>query len=172
MANKSFPVKSDDDPSLPQGKGEVADSFDPLQTAMSRFIDDFFTSFDLHPLSVFEDTDRFIPKVSIKHDKKSITVTAELRGLQADDIEIILKWDSLIITGGKTKGKEPRTIDFIQGEPHAGCFRKMIPIPFCIESKDVRATFTNGVLQITLPRRTEDHMARFRIPIKKSTSGS
>lgn len=167
MANKSFPVKSDDDPSLPPGKDEVAGSFDPLHTAMSRFIDDFFTSFDLHPLSVFEDTDRFIPRVSIKHDKNSIIVTAELHGLKPEDIEILLKWDTLIITGQKRREKEPVTMSFIQEEPRAGGFQKVIPIPFCIESKDVRASFTNGVLQVTLPRKTEDNMARFRIPIRK-----
>ncbi len=167
MASKSFSVRSDDDPSLPQGKGETADSFDSLQTEVSRFIDDFFTSFDLHPLSVFEDTGRFIPRVSITHGKQSVIITAELRGLKADEIDVLLKWDALIITGGKRTDKEAGAADILKEEPLAGGFRKIIPIPFCIESKDVRATFIDGILQITLPRRIEGNTARFRIPIRK-----
>lgn len=169
MADKSLPVCSDDTAPLTQDKGDISDSF---HKAMDQFIDDFFTSFDFLPLSVFEDADAFIPRFSIQHDKKHVTITAVLPGLEAQDIEITLKWDTLIITGEKKKPGEYLKIGSIPQEARTAFYRKIIPIPFCIDAKNVRATFSKGMLQVTLPRLTGENYAKIRIPIKKAVHGA
>ncbi|HQG32373.1 MAG TPA: hypothetical protein PLA83_10630, partial [Deltaproteobacteria bacterium] len=71
------------------------------QDIMSRAIDDFFTSFDFLPLTVFEDTGGSVFKTHISHGPEKIMVTANLPGMNASDIDVIIKSDALIIAGEK-----------------------------------------------------------------------
>lgn len=157
MAEKTLPAESGGSTSLPQDSPEAAD---PFRQVANRFIDDFFTSFDLLPLSVFEDTGGSMPKVSVTHDRKVITVTVELPGMEADDVDIALGSDTLVLSGKRNtgKGKGP-------GNDQSIHFRKIIPIPLCIDAQGAKAVLERGVLRVTLPRRN-DGATRQRIPIK------
>lgn len=164
MGHKTLPAGQENDPETPPGDGSR--SRYASRTDMGSFIDDFFTSFDLLPLSVFEDAGTTLPRVSIIRDRDAVTVVAELPGMQAADLEVVLGEATLRIQGhGKSHGQE-ETAASAPEQPHAPFFRKLIPIPFLVDVRNVRATFRGRVLRITLPRRSGDWPARIRIPIK------
>lgn len=165
MANKSFPVGPDDRPASPAEESE-AGSFDTFRRVMSSFIDDFFTSFDLLPLSVFEDAGAFMPKVSITRDQHGITVIAELPGMEASDLEVTLRGETLMIQGQRKMSGEGEKAGFTPADFPVPFFRKMIPIPFPIDARNVKASFQDRVLRVMLPRNPGDHPGRIRIPIK------
>jgi HSP20 family protein len=166
MANKSFPV-GPDDPAAPAPDSDTeTTSFDTFRKVMSSFIDDFFTSFDLLPLSVFEDAGMFVPKVSVTHDQHAVTVIAELPGMEASDIEVTLGGDTLMIQGQRKRSRQGKGAGISPDDFHTPFFRKMIPLPFFIDAQNARATFQGRVLRVMLPRRPGDHPSRIRIPIK------
>lgn len=168
MADKRFPVSRKEDSVLSEDGADATDSYDAYQSVMNRFIKDFFTNFDLLPLTVFEDTGRFVPAAYITHDPETIIVTAELPGMAADDINVIIKSDVLIITGKK---RETGNGSMRTGKPDEHgplSFRKMIPIPCPIDMQKTQAVFTKGILQIRLPKVKQGSLARFRIPIRKA----
>ncbi len=127
---------------------------------MYRFVDDFFTSFDMLNLSVFEDTWKLIPSVSMKNDRDKIVIDAEIPGMSASEIEIILKSGVLVITGGR-KSPAPET-------ESSSVFRKVIQIPSCIEPDKIRATYKDGLLSIILPKCGGKAGSRLRIPVRRS----
>jgi HSP20 family protein len=169
MTVKPFPIggKEDSASSQASGDGNMADLSTACEHIMNRFTNDFFTNFDFLPLTVFEDQGSLVPRAHIFDDPEKIVVTAELPGVDAGDIDIFIKSDLLIISGqGKRTARGTNPASRIYGHGPA-IFRKMIPIPCLIDMQKVQATFTNGILQIRIPKVMRDNLTRFRIPIEK-----
>ncbi len=160
MADKTFPTALDPNPSLPAGSGLAKNSAHSFPTDVNHIYHDFFTSFDLLPLHLFEEAGRFAPGITVVHRQDAVIVTADLPGVQADDIDITLTPDMLVISGGG-KNSTPAL-----RAPIFESFRKTVPIPFQVNSQKIRAVFQNGILQIVLPRLADHVMPRIRIPIQ------
>ncbi|MFY9399568.1 MAG: Hsp20/alpha crystallin family protein [Desulfomonilia bacterium] len=129
--------------------------------AATRFTPDFFTSFDLLPLTVFEEAGRFAPAISIMQSESSLVLEADLPGIRTKDLEIALSPGMLVISVKENPAPE-------WGCPLCGSFRRTVPLPFPADPRDVEATFINGTLQVVVSRRKGPLSAGVRIPLKKS----
>lgn len=167
MRDKPFPASRKTNSALPRDDGDMVDSPNAYQSIMDRGTIDFFTSFDFIPLTVFEDTCRFVPKTHLAHEPEKITITAELPGVEAADISITIKPDMLIIAGKDTGAGEDALPVSMQDKYGPKFFRTLIPIPCLIDMQNVKAVFSKGILQIKLSKISQNGMTRFRIPIKK-----
>lgn len=161
MADKTFPTALDPNPSLPDSSGLVENSAHSFPAAVNHIYHDFFTSFDLLPLHLFEEAGRFAPGITVVHHRDAVIVTADLPGVRAGDIDIALTPDELVISSGKNA--EPA-----RNAPIFESFRKSVPIPFQVNPLEIRAVFQNGILQVVLPRRADHAMPRMRIPIQET----
>ena len=159
MADKNFPTTFNPSPSLPDSSDLVKNSAHSFPAAMNHIYHDFFTSFDLLPLHLFEEAGRFAPSITVVHHQDAVIVTADLPGVRADDIDIALTPDMLVISSGKNT--EPA-----RNTPIFESFRKIVPIPFHVNFQEIKAVFQNGILQVVLPRRADHIMPRIRIPIQ------
>ncbi len=168
MADKNFPRRPGDRSTRSPENDESTVSPDAFHTKIYRHIDDFFTSFDMLNLSVFEDTWKYIPSVNIMNDKEKIIITAEIPGLTASDIEVTLRSDALMIYGGRKNPDDPSPNPLGLDAEIPGFFRKTIPLPSCIEAAKIRATYKNGVLRIMLPKCSDKSDSRLRIPVRRS----
>lgn len=164
MTDKLFPSSRKTNSALSQDDGDVINSD---QSMMNRVSKDFFTSFDFLPLTVFEETGRFVPKTYLSHDPEKITVIAELPGVDAADIDIMIKPDMLIISGVEKEDGDGAAPHSISDKRRPTFFRKVIPISSLIDMQNVQAIFEQGILQIKLTKITQNSLIRFRIPIKK-----
>ena len=96
------------------------------------------------------------PRVDVAEDEKTVTLTAELPGVNEEDIEVTLAGDQLTIKGEKhseldeKKESEGRTVH--RTERSYGAFQRTITIPYKVEADQVSAHFKDGVLTITLPK--------------------
>jgi len=161
MADKTFPTALDPNPSLPDSSSLVNNSDHPFPMAMNPIYPDFFTSFDLLPLHLFEEAGRFAPGITVVHLRDAVIVTADLPGVQVSDIDIALTADMLVISGGKNTAP-------VRNVPISESFRKNVSIPFQVDPQEIRAVFKNGILQVVLPRHTGRGMKRTRIPIQEA----
>jgi HSP20 family protein len=92
-------------------------------------------------------------------------VKAELPGLTRNDIEVKLIDNTLEITGEKkTEGKVERK-DFVKVERSYGKFSRTLRLPEGLDGEHVAATFTDGVLEVKIPR-IEDKRVVHKITIK------
>jgi HSP20 family protein len=167
MTDKPFPAGRKTNPALPQDDDSMVEYPGAYQDIMSRAIDDFFTSFDFLPLTVFEDTGGSVFKTHISHGPEKIMVTANLPGMNASDIDVIIKSDALIIAGEKKGTGDGSLPASGPDEQSSMSFRKVIPMPCLIDMQKVQAFFTRGILQVELPKIALNSLPRFRIPIKK-----
>lgn len=123
-----------------------------LQKAVNQLFDDFFISYELMPLTAFEEPCIFIPKINMSDDGQTVTITAELPGMDHTDVEVRYDRNTLIIQGHKKEESERGGLGSYCMERLYGDFRRVIPLPTGIDAAHIRATYRNGVLTVVLPR--------------------
>jgi len=116
------------------------------------FSDAFFTNSFLDTR-----TNDFVPDIEVIRNKGTLTVRAELPGLEKEDFEVELHEDHLLITGEKKTIREEgdENSSFYSREISYGSFERSIPLDpeELVEDarNQVNAVFNNGVLEVTMP---------------------
>lgn len=119
--------------------------FSGFDRDFERLLDGFFT-----PL-VYSQRRGTYPPMNLSEDEHNIYASLEVPGLQAEDIEITLT-DSTLAIKGERKAGEGR---FYHRERPHGLFQRVITINVPVKRDEVKATFTDGVLEVLLPKAEE-----------------
>jgi HSP20 family protein len=110
----------------------------------------------------------FVPAVNVSTGDNEIRVTAELPGMDEKDVEVFVNQGALTIQGHKKSEKEDSSGDYYRMERSYGEFRRTIPLPQEVDQDKVMATFSRGVLSVTLPKLHEPQPGAKTISIKTS----
>lgn len=90
--------------------------------------------------------------VDLWETKDAYHLRADMPGLTPEDITINVTGDTVALTG-ETKAPTDVTGDaWLRQERRAGKFQRAFTLPVQIDSNAVTATFTNGVLDLVLPK--------------------
>lgn len=108
----------------------------------------------------------FVPAVNISESDNEYRVTAELPGMDENDVEVSLSRGSLLIRGEKKAENEDRGQGYYRMERSYGTFQRAIPLPQEVDAEKVDATFKKGLLTITLPKLPAEQTGARRISIK------
>ena len=92
------------------------------------------------------------PALNIWASDEGHFITAEMPGVRADELEISIEGDTLTIQGERSADQVPEDAQYHRRERIHGKFSRSIQLPFAVDSKQVEASFTDGVLKITMPR--------------------
>ncbi|MGD1992342.1 MAG: Hsp20/alpha crystallin family protein [Anaerolineae bacterium] len=131
-----------------------------------RMFDAFFRGFGLMPSRAFgENWEAFSPQIDVVEDEDEIRVSAELPGMDEDEIDVSLSRGTLTIQGEKREETEDRGRNYYRMERSYGTFRRSIPLPSTVDESAAEATYEKGVLTISLPKKEEARAGR-RIPIR------
>lgn len=90
----------------------------------------------------------FRPSIDVVRDEEELVVTAELPGIEPDDIDVSLDNGILTIKGEKSERKEISDDDRYLRERSYGRFLRRITLPEGIEADTMKATYDNGVLVV------------------------
>jgi len=107
------------------------------------------------------------PSVEVTASDNEVRVTAELPGMEEKDVDVFVDDDVLTIRGERKAETEDKERRF--SERYYGRFERVIPLPFQVEDDKANASFTNGVLTITLPKSPKAQEKAKRIAINGST---
>ena len=143
----------------------------------TRLFDGFFgRAFDLTP---WRDTanwgtqwSSFVPAINVVENDKEYSVTAELPGMDENDIELSMSNGALVIKGEKKRESEDKGNGYHRKERSYGTFHRALPLPQEVDAEKVEATFKKGVLTITLPKLPEAQAGAKRISIKSEGTNS
>lgn len=97
----------------------------------------------------------WMPAVDVSETKDSLIVKAEIPGMESKDIDISLSGDLLTIKGEKKQKTEEKKENYHRIETHYGAFSRTIRVPVSVNSEKIKASYDNGVLKITLPKKEE-----------------
>lgn len=119
-----------------------------LKQEMDRVFDRFFDArWDDMPA-----VGEWSPTIDVAETKDAVTVTAEIPGMDAKDIQLSLHENVLTLSGEKRQVKEEKDERYHRTERTYGAFTRSMRLPATVETGKVNATFKNGVLTVTLPK--------------------
>jgi len=103
----------------------------------------------------------------MEHDKEYL-LTAELPGINKEDVKITVKDDIMNISGQKENKVDINKQNYRRSERSFGKFSRSIRLPRDVDESKITATQENGVLTVTIPRRTPSTVQNMQknVPIK------
>jgi HSP20 family protein len=105
------------------------------------------------------------PLLNISEDRDHIYVRAELPGVKAEDLEITIQDNSLILRGERKIPAEEKQVNYHRRERESGFFRRVVPLPGQISPQKVEATCKDGILIITLAKPEEVKPRQIKVKI-------
>ncbi|MDR3504753.1 MAG: Hsp20/alpha crystallin family protein [Acidocella sp.] len=93
-----------------------------------------------------------LPSVDITEDDKAFTVTAELPGLTAEDVDVSLEGRTLVIKGEKQQETKTEEKNYHLTERTYGAFQRSFYMPDGVDADAINAAVAKGVLTVTLPK--------------------
>ena len=125
------------------------EEMDKLQKEMNRMFDSAFTNRLVdRPLNSHD-----FPAMNVwtKADAGQV-ITAEIPGMNVDDLDIKVVGETLTISGSRQAPVDDENVRYHRQERGYGSFTRTIQLPFPIEVDKVEANYEKGVLKIWLPR--------------------
>jgi len=123
-----------------------------FQQELNQFFnDDSFFSFPYKHYKI--NFTQNYPKLNIFENKKDYTLKFELVGIDKKDIKVtITDQNILTITGKKQELSKEEKKNLVIQEHSYGEFSRTISLPDNIDSKNIKVTYENGVLQIVIQK--------------------
>jgi HSP20 family protein len=123
-----------------------------LADEMDRMFDDFgFGGRSGAPLSRETGGQIWAPDVEVFQRDNELIIKADLPGLKPDEVSVDVTENAVIIQGERKREHEEEREGYYQSERIYGSFYRVIPLPEGAISDQAKATFREGVLEITTP---------------------
>ncbi len=135
---------------------------------MDRAMEDLFPNLSLDPSvsASLANLTEWVPKpqIDVEDTGQDIVVTAEIPGLDGQDLDIRLVDGGLQIRGEKHRETSEDESATRSRERWFGHFERWVALPAAVDGSKAEASAHNGVVTIRLPRANE--VSAIRIPVK------
>lgn len=95
------------------------------------------------------------PSVDIFENKDKIVIEAELAGMKPEEVDVSIENNVITLRGERKFEKNEESENYHRVERSYGSFTRSFTLPRTVISDEADASFENGVLSITLPKREE-----------------
>ena len=140
-------------------KVEPARALTPFEE-MDRFFDNIFTRGWMRPfslerprwgemMSAFEER---MPKVDVIDREEEVVVRAEVPGVNKDDLDVSVSDNTVTIRGETRHEEKEEKGDYYRSEMSRGSFARTVLLPSNVNADEAKAKFSDGVLELTLPK--------------------
>lgn len=104
--------------------------------------------------------------VDVLRSADNIIVRADIPGVTKDDLEITMLKNRLFIRGEKKNSAEASEGSAHRLERFYGRFERAIDLPDSVSQEQIKATFTDGTLEITAPISEDAKPRRIAVEVK------
>jgi len=103
------------------------------------------------------------PALNVWSNADGLLVTAEVPGVQPDDLDIAIVNQTLTLSGRREPADLDENARYHRRERGCGEFKRTIELPYRVAADKVEAKFKHGVLTIVLPRVEEEKPRRIQV---------
>lgn len=149
-------------------KGEgFGSSLAALQEEMNRLFDHFYTGTQLR-LTNWDQKLPAAPAINVVEDGSSFKVEAELAGMDPKNVEVEITGGYLTLKGERKEEKEEKkeSGNYLRQEISYGAFLRTVALPETADGSKAAASFKNGILTVTVPKKAEAQQKLRKIDIK------
>jgi HSP20 family protein len=108
----------------------------------------------------------FSPAVDVLRNKDHIIVRADIPGISKEDLDVTVLNNRLFIRGEKKRETESDEKNAHRLERFYGSFERVVDLPAPVNPDAIKASFKDGVLEITAPLREEAKPRRVELDVK------
>jgi len=127
---------------------------------MDRMFDRMFGSSWMHPFrwhgpwwrEMAAPFEGLTPSVDVIDRDEEVLVRAEVPGVKKDDLDVSLTENRLTIQGKTRHEEKTEEGDYFRREMATGSFTRTVTLPAEVDGSKARAKFTDGILELTLPK--------------------
>ena len=138
--------------------------FGTLQERINRMFDDTMRALYPHEDEGLE-RGTWVPAVDIHETEDGYVVKADLPGMKREDIQIDLKDSTLHIKGEKKFEEKVSKDKYIRTERAYGTFIRSFTLPSNVDAEKIKASYKDGVLELSLPKKEEAKPKQIRVEI-------
>ena len=109
----------------------------------------------------------WLPPVDLCESESCVTVSVELPGVRAEQIEVALTNEELRVRGRKRKGAPRGVISHLCSERSFGQFARAIPLRWPVRKDAATAELKDGVLTIRLPKVEDRRGVEHKIEVQE-----
>ena len=100
-------------------------------------------------LNVFSDT---TPDIDLVENDKEIRLKVDLPGIKKEDIKVTVNRDNVVVSARSASNHEEKGENYYYRERSSSGFYRNVSLPSPVNSKNAKAKFENGTLELTLAK--------------------
>ena len=141
--------------------------FERMHEEMERLFDDFLPQFTAGR----DGEARFgaLASIDLSETDDALELTADLPGMEEDDIDVTLRDGAIVIRGERKHETEEEKKNYYRSERAYGAFSRTVPLPCDVDEESVNAKFKKGVLTVHLPKSQSAKENERKISIKAAS---
>ena len=101
--------------------------------------------------------------IDVYQTASDIVIESPIAGVDADNLDVQVSHDAVVIRGERRRGAEARGQDYLYQECYWGKFSRSVILPQEIDAENAVATFTNGVLRVQLPKMIRRNSRKLKV---------
>ena len=127
-------------------------------------LDDFFRGFFVRPVDLGAEPDAPAVKIDVKEQEKGYLVQAEIPGVKKEDIHVAVDGAIVSISAERREEKDVREGErVLRTERYFGKVSRSFQLAQEIDEAQVSAKYTDGVLELVLPKKAAAQARRITI---------
>ena len=143
--------------------------YDPLREAMQQMRHQLFHQHFEQPYEETQGTGGgWSPLVDVFEDNDGIMLKVELPEVDANDVDIQLEGNALLLRGERKLENADKRQDYHRIERYYGSFSRSFTLPSTVEMGNVTAQSRDGVLRIFLPKKAETKPRQIKVQTDSS----
>jgi len=104
------------------------------------------------------------PRVDIIDRDAEVVVRAEIPGVNKNDLDVSLSDNTVTLKGSTRHEEKKENGDYFRSEITTGSFARTLTLPGNVDSARAKATFKDGVLELTVPK--VEQSKRHTVPVE------
>jgi HSP20 family protein len=94
---------------------------------------------------------KWFPEIDVFEKDSRLVTKVDLPGMKREDVKVEVTDGHLAISGERKTEAEEKKDQFYRCEREYGSFYRAVPLPEGVKLEDVKATFADGVLEVSIP---------------------
>ena len=105
------------------------------------------------PLGLFAPSESvaWSPKIDVFERDNRLVTRVDLPGMKKEDVSVEVTDGHLTLSGERKRETEEKKDNLYRSEREYGSFYRAVPLPEGVKLEDVKATFSDGVLEVSVP---------------------
>jgi HSP20 family protein len=91
------------------------------------------------------------PRIDVFEKDNRLVTRVDLPGTKKEDVSVEVAEGHLVLFGERHRESDPKKDNVYRTEREYGSFYRAVPLPDGVKPEDVKASFSDGVLEVTVP---------------------